>query len=214
MAEENMSLRRLSEANEVEVAPDDPDVRGWDVRDSRGEEIGEVEDLIVDTDLMKVRYLEVELDADAVTGGDRRVLIPIEAAQLDAREEDVIVNMDRTALSSLRTYDAIRGGAAYTWNRDERGRTESSGAQRITRSAEELRIGKREVSGGEVRVGKHVETERVRQPVTLEEERVVVERRPVTGGEMRADATIGERGEIAIPVMHEEAVVEKRPVVK
>jgi uncharacterized protein (TIGR02271 family) len=211
MADENTSLHRMSDAD-VEVASDDPDVRGWDVRDARGQELGEVEDLIVDLSTMKVRYLEVELEEDA-GGRERRVLIPIEAAQLDTADEDVIVNLDRSGIGSLQTFDAIRGGASSEWTRSEAGPGEQSG-QRITRSAEELRIGKRAVSAGEVRVGKHVETERVRQPVTLEEERVVIERRPVAGGEIRADATIGEHGEIAVPVMHEEAVVEKRPVVK
>jgi uncharacterized protein (TIGR02271 family) len=224
MAEVNPSLRRLSEADDVEVAHDDPDVRGWDVRDLRGEEVGEVKDLIVDMATMKVRYLEVEPDG---AGRDRRVLIPIDAAQLDAADEDVIVDIDRSALGSLQTFEAVRGGAASTWTNSTSRATETSGTQparatpaegsgsrRMTRSAEELRIGKREVAAGEVRVGKHVETERVRQPVTLDEERVVVERRPVSGEHMRADASIGEHGDISIPLTREEAVIEKRPVVK
>jgi uncharacterized protein (TIGR02271 family) len=65
---------------------------------------------------------------------------------------------------------------------------------------------------GEVRVSKHVETERVRQSVPVQSEEVRVERRPierdaVANAELRND-------EIRVPVMEEEAVVEKRPVVK
>jgi uncharacterized protein (TIGR02271 family) len=90
----------------------------------------------------------------------------------------------------------------------------TANSTRLTRSAEELRIGKREVEAGEVRIGKHVESEHVRQPVTTTHERVKVERRPVSGESMRADASISESGEIRVPVVEEEVVVDKRPVVK
>jgi sporulation protein YlmC with PRC-barrel domain len=52
---------------------------------------------------------------------------------------------------------------------------------RVTRSAEELRIGKRRVQVGEVVVHKTVETEQVHEPVTREVERVLVERREGAG---------------------------------
>ena len=82
--------------------------------------------------------------------------------------------------------------------------------QRLTRSEEELHVGKREVERG-ARVGKRVETEHVREPVTRRREEVFVETRPVEPG-ARASA-IGE-GEIRVPLKEEELVVEKRPVVK
>jgi uncharacterized protein (TIGR02271 family) len=82
----------------------------------------------------------------------------------------------------------------------------------MTRAAEELHIGKRQVQAGEVEITKSVETEHVREPVMLRGEEVDIERRPVTGrasGEVEISAQ-----EIRIPVTEEEAVVEKRPVVK
>lgn len=82
----------------------------------------------------------------------------------------------------------------------------------ITRSEEELNIGKREVSRGDARVSKHVETEHVSQPVTRRREEVVIERRPVDAG-ARADASIG-NDETRVPLMEEEVVVDKRAVVK
>ena len=65
---------------------------------------------------------------------------------------------------------------------------------------------------GEVRVSKHVETDHVKQNVPLQREEVHIERRPVeravgSAAELRND-------EIVVPVMEEEAVVEKRLVVK
>lgn len=50
------------EGSGYKVADGDPDVRGWEVIGSDGRRIGEVDDLLVDTAAMKVRYLEVRLD--------------------------------------------------------------------------------------------------------------------------------------------------------
>lgn len=44
------------------IAAGDPDVRGWEVLGSDGRKIGEVDDLLVDTDLLRARYLDVTLD--------------------------------------------------------------------------------------------------------------------------------------------------------
>jgi uncharacterized protein (TIGR02271 family) len=78
----------------------------------------------------------------------------------------------------------------------------------MTRSEEELAIGKREVRAGEVDVEKHVHTEHVRRPVTRRVEEVEVERRAARGrGEIREE-------EIRVPVSEEELVVEKRPRVR
>lgn len=82
----------------------------------------------------------------------------------------------------------------------------------VTRSEEELAIGKRQVSAGEVEVNKSVETRHVSQRVPVTREEVVVERRPVN--EARAAGTdIGDDA-IRIPITEEELVVEKRPVVR
>jgi len=84
----------------------------------------------------------------------------------------------------------------------------------ITVSEEELAIGKRTVSAGEVAVTKTVETEHVVERVPLRQEEVTIERRPVEGGvRAAADTQIGEET-IRVPVSREEVVVEKRPVVK
>jgi hypothetical protein len=56
----------LKELKDYKVAKDDPDVRGWNVFGRDGRAIGEVNDLLVDTGAMRVRYLDVELDSDLV----------------------------------------------------------------------------------------------------------------------------------------------------
>jgi hypothetical protein len=54
-------LRRL---HNYRVSGGDPDVRGWLVLGADGRKIGEVNDLLVDTEALRVRYLDVTLDPD------------------------------------------------------------------------------------------------------------------------------------------------------
>ena len=85
-------------------------------------------------------------------------------------------------------------------------------ALRLVLNEEQLAVGKREVSGGEIGVRKHVETEHVHENVQLRHEEVEVERRPITDGYAATGATIGEDEEIRMKLHAEEAVVEKRVV--
>ena len=239
----------LSELDDFKVAKDDPDIRGWDVLAADGTKVGEVEDLLVDTGAMKVRYLEVDLDDDRF-GDDRHVLVPIGQARLDDDNDNVLVDgiqadafatlpaytrgaFSRDYETSLRQGFAGTAGAASTTaatasadesdfyaNRDfdesrflgPRRQGAEGGTLRVVRSEEELAIGKRAVEAGEVEVRKTIETERVRESVPVTREEVVIERHAVEAG-AAADAQL-EEGEIRVPIMEEEVVVEKRVVPK
>jgi photosynthetic reaction center H subunit len=247
----------LSDLNDYEVSDHDPDVRGWDVLSADGRKIGEVEDLIVDTGAMKVRYLDVEVDKDYRADKDHRILIPVGQARLHESEDHVHVN----ALSSneVKTFPAYQGrldrsyedtvhqrfgssaaGASSAAGRDyyssdnfddnrfygsRRGSGSPSGRSgdvrgsqsrddRMTLSEEKLAVGRERHEAGEVRVGKHVETEHVKKEVPVTRERATVERRPIEGDEARhARASISD-DEIRVPLTEEEVVVEKRTVPK
>ncbi|HYG63421.1 MAG TPA: PRC-barrel domain-containing protein [Thermoanaerobaculia bacterium] len=62
------NLARLRDLRDLEVADDQPDVRGWPVHTSDGHRVGEVHDLLVDTSALRVRYLDVEIDLDLILG--------------------------------------------------------------------------------------------------------------------------------------------------
>src|SRR5215204_5020166 len=83
---------------------------------------------------------------------------------------------------------------------------------RVQRSEEELVAGTREREAGQVKVSKQVHTEREQLKVPKRREEVSVERVPVEGREA-SEAEIGE-DEISMPVVEEEVVADKRPVVK
>ncbi len=57
-------LAHLDELDDFKIAEGEPDIRGWDVRGADGQKLGKVEDLLVDTAALKVRYIEVKLDED------------------------------------------------------------------------------------------------------------------------------------------------------
>jgi uncharacterized protein (TIGR02271 family) len=76
---------------------------------------------------------------------------------------------------------------------------------------EDLRVGKRRVEGGGVRVETHVVEQPVEEQVRLREEEVRVERRPVDRPATSADLNAFQEGSFEVNTVREEAVVEKQP---
>jgi sporulation protein YlmC with PRC-barrel domain len=105
---DSMKHRRLQEMDrsDFEIVKGEPDIRGWDVKNSTGQKIGEVEELIVDAQKKKVRYMVVDLDDNELKLDHRKVLIPIGLAQLDREEDNVILpNVQAEHFRSLPEYD-------------------------------------------------------------------------------------------------------------
>lgn len=81
---------------------------------------------------------------------------------------------------------------------------------RLVLSEEQLAVGTRQVKAGEVNLRKTVETHHVEEQVGLVHEEVELERRPLSASDNR-NIEIGEQT-IRVPLMAEQAVVEKRVV--
>lgn len=205
----------LSQLDDFEVADGDPDVRGWSVMSADGKKIGRVDQLLVDTGAMKVRYLDVDLRDGMGDGSDRHALVPIGYAQLDRGTQTVRTTALRAsecaAIPSYGRGSLTREGA-MEMDDHWRARSTADRETRITLSEEQLAVRKRERPAGEVEIEKHVETEHVRRSVPLAHEEVTVERHAIEG-RMVSGGRIGEE-HIRVPVTAEEAVVEKRVVPK
>lgn len=206
-------------SSDFDVARDEPDPRGWEVFGSDRRRIGEVDDLIVGTTDQKVQYLDIDVDGAelglAETG--RHALIPLERARLEERDRNVFLEgVSSGEIAQMpATLSDLGGepeGLPPAPERLEPEPRREEGETHLTRSEEELVVGKHTVEAGEVEVGKHVETEHVKRPVTRMHEEVDVERRPASAAQER-DARIDEE-EIHIPIREEEVVVEKRPRVR
>ena len=197
---------------------------GYEVYDRDGDKIGKVDDLFVD-----------ENDAPEYIGvkmgflGTRSTLIPWEVATVDENDRRIEVSVDKAQAKEGPAFDddeditpdyeervyshyglsSPRGST----NRDAYGDYygDDEDELRVERSEEELRAGTREREAGRMNVRKRVLTDREQVKVPTRHEEVSVERVPVD--EERSGAEIGE-DEVSMPVVEDEVVVDKRPVVK
>lgn len=82
------------------------DMRLWQVHSGDGRWIGTVDELLVDTATMEVRYLDVEVENLLVTGRERHVLIPAGHARPDAEHSNTVVvdGLAARAAARLPTY--------------------------------------------------------------------------------------------------------------
>jgi sporulation protein YlmC with PRC-barrel domain len=94
-------LVRLSDTDSVIADPDD-DLRGRTVRDRNGSELGVVEDLLVDPDRGKVRFLRVE-HGGILGFGATPSFIPVEA--VDRVVDEVHVDVSAGAVARAPRYD-------------------------------------------------------------------------------------------------------------
>lgn len=174
MKHEHMSrmerFERLSYLRDFTVARDQIDPRGWKVLDVEGHVVGEVKELIVDTDRMRAVYLDVELDRKAFDLRDPHILVPISRAQRDGDHRRLIVEgLTRERVADLRSAREthMREFWSRWWDEDRTGVADREWSPHVTRTVarEDLQHALDTVRPGET----------VRIPVVREE--IVVERR-------------------------------------
>jgi len=158
--------------------------------------------------------------AGAVTGG--AVGAAGDAAGAEATDD----HADRTSFDSSRGMSGTDYGSATTINNNydttntgfnttantgyNNTNLEQSGEVNIPIVEEELRIGKREVESGGVRVNTRVEETPVNEQVTLREETVDIDRRPVNRPVSDADMATFQEGTFEVRERAEEAIVDKQ----
>jgi uncharacterized protein (TIGR02271 family) len=210
--------------------------RGATAVDHDGEKIGTIEEIYADADTGKPEWLAVK------TGlfGMKLSFIPIAEAtetasgvrvpydnhqvkdapaveadgELSQQEEANLYRHYGLGYSEARSDSGLpRGNGRDTVGHDTSGPTTDDA---MTRSEEELRVGKTSRESGRARLRKYVVTEQVQQTVPVRREEVRVEREPITDanvGDATAGAAISEE-EHEVTLHEEEVVVEKRAVPK
>jgi sporulation protein YlmC with PRC-barrel domain len=111
-------LLRLSETDQT-IADPDADVRGRTAVDRDGEEIGRIDDLLIDDGQKKVRFLRI--GSGGFLGiGKEHVLVPVDA--VSSVQADVVrIDEERARLTDAPgydpevTYDAAYYGDVYGW---------------------------------------------------------------------------------------------------
>lgn len=102
MTDQTGTIVRLDDTTLMLADPAD-DVRGWKVVDSNGDEVGDVEGLMIDEAERRVRFLEV--GSGGFLGiGEKKRLIPVEAI---ARIEDDRIHLghERGHVAAAPAYD-------------------------------------------------------------------------------------------------------------
>ena len=216
------------------------ELRGQPVLDTSGEKIGKVDEVFVDQDTGQPEWIGLGTGMfgskrvlvpvkGAETRGDG-VYVPYSKDQVkdtpDIDGDEISQETERELYShyGLEYSHApsatglpegepgypggegpARGGAGFEET------TGTGGRDTVTRSEEELAVGKQEVGAGRARLRKWVETEPVETDVELKRETARVTREPVN--EPVSDAELGEH-EVEVELSEERPVVEKQTVAK
>ncbi len=128
---DNRRIFYLNEVDNLKVHHDDPDVTGWDIYSSDNVKIGEVENLIIDKEAKRVRYLDVHLEDEFLKGkpletkgpgeagkihehinedGHRHLIIPIGVVDIDEDDKNVRMNSySRKDIIGVPRYDKKKG---------------------------------------------------------------------------------------------------------
>jgi hypothetical protein len=111
-----------------EIVADEPDIRKWRVTNANGKVLGVVDELLVDRQVNKVRYIVLDMQGKPLNLLSRKVLIPIGIAQLD-RVDDIVILPTITLehLATLPTYK--KGKLAFETERKIRNVFAPSNAQ-------------------------------------------------------------------------------------
>jgi uncharacterized protein (TIGR02271 family) len=209
------------------------ELRGSDVLDRDGDKIGKLEEIYLDEQTGRPEWGLVK------TGlfGGRSTFVPIDGAQQgdgglrvayakdqvkDAPSIDAEQRLTPQEEAELyRFYGRDYGNGATGHADGEQGgpgqdvsgpNTDSA----MTRSEEELAVGKTQREAGRVRLRKYVVTEEVQQTVPVQREEVRVEREPITDANVDAatDGPAISDEEHEVTLMEEQVVTEKRAVPK
>jgi sporulation protein YlmC with PRC-barrel domain len=97
-------LARLSELGGYKIADGEPDIRGWEVRTISGRQLGEVAELLVDTEAGEV----VMIDVDPRNDG-RHSFAPVRAAMIDRTTR--VIRLDTGDLQDEELPSLASGGA-------------------------------------------------------------------------------------------------------
>lgn len=249
---------RLQElgGSDYETADGQPSIKGWDVKDTQGKRLGEVDELIFDTQSLKVLYIVLDLEGNAYDVTPQDVLIPIGLAELHENNDEVILKgVTAEQLKALPAYKegtitsdmetsvrnafsgaalaaggtaSLKGGKETGFYEHEhfneenfyRGRRDKLSTDTAFQAAENttaipiieenLKVGKRTIESGGIRLHSRIAERAVEQDINLKEESVQATRQPVnrmaTGADFK-DETIEMIQHAEVPVVTKEAHV-------
>jgi uncharacterized protein (TIGR02271 family) len=206
------------------MAPKSHEIAAWrgeTLADTAGDKIGTIEDIYLDRESGQPEWLAVK------TGlfGSNVSFVPIRDASKTS--DGVRVPYDKDKVKDAPNVEAdgeltpdeerrLYEHYSLEWGNFDYERDDRQTDDAMTRSEEELRVGKTKRETGRARLRKYVVTENVETTVPVQREEVRVEREPITDANVD-QATSGpdiSEAEHEVTLHAEEPVVEKRTVPK
>lgn len=198
---------------------------GYNVVDRSQEKIGTIESVWLDRSgdpaymsiktgwLGMGRSYVVPTQNAEVSQRRQNIRIPFTTEQLrGAPEFDSSVQLQNADEERIGSYYGNHGFKREGWLEDRSVDTRSSEGKTVQLKEEQIKVGKRQVEAGGVRLRKVVRTETVNQPIELKREEIVIERVPANqAGAVSSDFA---DEEIYVPLRREEAVVSKEARVR
>ncbi len=227
--------REASRAAWSRVSGDFQRLIGYNVEDQHGHEVGTVNNVWVDENNGQPVLLGVKTGwifgknhvvpvSSAEANHSKRLLrLPFTEAKIkDAPSYNENAEIQDNEVREIFSYYSIETQpTSRSSSQQEEFMQSNTGGARVDQEAnvklheERVKIGKREVESGGVRIRKIVRTETVSEPVELRREEVVIERVPTEGSADASDPTASfSEEDIFIPLRREEAVVEKQSRVR
>jgi uncharacterized protein (TIGR02271 family) len=182
-----MTRAPLSQLDDWVLENKDQDIRGRTVKDESGTPIGKVDEMIVNTDTGYVDAIVLEDGAEIPTS-------------------DIRIENDAVYLRRAEYVEPAEGVVAE----DTAPARDVEGEAVVPIVSEEMRVGKREVDRGGVRVTRRVEEQPVSEQVTLRDETTGVHREKVDRPATEADLAAMQEGTFEVREHDEEAVVDKQ----
>lgn len=102
---EHIRLKELGNSR-FEVAKNESDIRGWQVKNAYGRVLGKVDDLLFDLQTEQVLYMVLDTTDNEMHLKDRKVLLPLEYADLKEAYRNVVYpGVMANELTELPTYE-------------------------------------------------------------------------------------------------------------
>jgi uncharacterized protein (TIGR02271 family) len=223
-----MAFRRFSDLQgEWEVEPHSKDIINYDAFDKNGNKVGEVQDLLVDTENNNaINYALVGRGWLASIFGSKPIIVPLRKMDIDQDDKSIHLDMTQDQLRNFPDYNSLddsdlRSKVDSFWGAEAYQRP-LEGGQRLGRpmtiavTEERAHVEREMVETGEIDITAHEEVER--KPITeqvhgeqVEVERHKVQDRPLSEFEQDRKLKPGET--ISIPVTEERIRITKEPVV-
>jgi|GEM_PF-3131384 len=91
---------------------------GKDVNSRAGNDIGEIEELVIDMGAAKVDYAVLAFDPSWVSS-EKLFAFPLTAFKMIADKDDLVLDVDKSMIAAMKSFDSARWGSLNDLNRDD-----------------------------------------------------------------------------------------------